>query len=116
MNATGSDPCAKILVVEPSNMAIDVVTERLSPFVNQREMLCIVAFSRDKASVPGGIIEYINFDEEQDCFVTPDPATVKKYKIVIMTISYGGKLPNQGIVDHFTHVFIGTCLYDLYCF
>jgi len=109
MNATGSDPRAKILVVAPSNMAVDVVTERLSPFVTPREMLRIVAFSRDKASIPDGIIEYTNFDEEQDCFITPNPSTVKQYKLVIATISSGGKLPNQGILDHFTHVFIGAC-------
>ncbi|KAL7534989.1 hypothetical protein ACHAXR_006195 [Thalassiosira sp. AJA248-18] len=106
LNATGSDPKAKILVAAPSNAAVDVVVERLSPFVTPLEMLRLVAFSRDKASIPDGIFEYTNFVEEHNCFMMPDLATIRGVKIVAVTISYGGKLPNQGIVDHFTHVFI----------
>ncbi|KAL9188336.1 hypothetical protein ACHAXT_006714 [Thalassiosira profunda] len=106
MFAKGSDPAASILVCAPSNTAVDVVVERLAPFVTPSEMLRIVAYSRDKGSVPALIMQYANFDEENDCFTTPAPAAIKEFRIVAVTIASGGKLPNQGVIDHFTHVFI----------
>ncbi|KAL7547350.1 hypothetical protein ACHAWF_010666 [Thalassiosira exigua] len=106
IHATGANSDAKILVCAPSNTAVDVVVERLLPHMTSREMLRLVAFSRDKASVPTQIMEYTNYNEELDCFTTPSPATIKQYKLVAVTISSGGKLPNNGIADHFTHVFI----------
>ena len=106
INATGSDPSARIVICAPSNTACDVVVERLAPFVSPREMLRLVAFSRDKATVPDHILQYTNYEEQQDCFISPDPSAIKKYKIVAVTVSSGGKLPNNGVLNHFTHVFI----------
>lgn len=106
MRAAGSDQSTKILVCAPSNAAVDVVVERLSPFVSKSEMLRLVAFSRDRDSVPEHILPYTSFNEDGNCFVTPDPSIIKSYRIVAVTISSGGKLFNQGISDHFTHVFI----------
>ena len=74
--------------------------------MNQREMLRLLAFSRDKSTVPENIFKYTNYNEEEDCFITPDPTSIRKYKIVAVTVSYAGRLPNNGILNHFTHVFI----------
>ena len=104
--AVGSNPDTRILICAPSNTAVDVVVERLSTVVTKREMLRIVAFSRDKATVPDQIIGYTNYNREKDCFISPVPDSIKNFKIVAITTSYAGRLPNIGIMDHFTHVFI----------
>ena len=104
--AQGSNPNTKVLIVAPSNSAVDVVVERLSEHVRPCDMFRLMAFSRDKASVPEKILEYTKYNEEENCFSAPDPITIKEYKIVAATISYAGRLPNNGIVDHFTHVFV----------
>lgn len=104
--AVGSNPNAKILICAPSNTAVDVVVERLAQYVTQGEMLRLVAFSREKSSVPERIIPYTNYDEREDCFNMPAPNIIKRYKVVAVTIAFGGKLPNQGVLNHFTHVFI----------
>ena len=66
LHAVGSDPNAKILVCAPSNTACDVVVERLAPFVTQNEMLRLIAYSRDRKSVPEHNMEYTNYNEEED--------------------------------------------------
>lgn len=87
LHANGSDPNVKILVCAPSNTAVDVVVQRLSEHnVNQREMLRLLAFSRDKSTVPENIFKYTNYNEEEDCFVTPDPTSIRSYKIVAVTL------------------------------
>jgi superfamily I DNA and/or RNA helicase len=104
--ASGADPNAKILVCAPSNTATDVVVERLAPYVSSREMIRVMAYSREKRSVPESIIKFANYDDASDCFVMPDVDVLKQYKIVAVTVSYGGRLYNNGIQDHFTHVFL----------
>ena len=74
--------------------------------MNHREMLRLLAFSRDKSTVPENIFKYTNYNEEEDCFVTPDPTSIKSYRIVAVTLTSAGKLPNNGVCNHFTHVFI----------
>jgi len=99
-------PDAKILICAPSNAATDVIVERLSAYVSPREMLRLNAYSRDKGTVPEDVMGYSKYNEEECSFHMPDMTTVKGYKVVAMTISSAGKLPNHGILDHFTHVFI----------
>lgn len=115
LRATGSDPDTKILICAPSNTAVDVVVERLTPHVTRSEMLRLVAFSRDKSSVPDEILEYTNYNEEEDSFPAPDPTAIKSYKIVAVTISYAGRLPNIDVRDHFTHVFIDEAGHSVEC-
>jgi superfamily I DNA and/or RNA helicase len=85
---------------------VDIVVERLSTVLTKRVMLRLVAFSRDKASVPEHILGYTNYNEDANCFVSPDPDSIKSFQLVAITTSYAGKLPNLGIIDHFSHVFI----------
>lgn len=106
LNATGSNFSSRILVCAPSNTAVDVVVERLSPFVNRREMLRLVAYSRDRSTIPESIMEYTHYDESSDTFIMPHSTRIKSYKIVAATIASCGKLSNHDVIDHFTHVFI----------
>ena len=76
------------------------------PIVKRSEMLRIVAFSRDKSSVPDVILPYTNYDENQESFVPPLPTRIKTFTVVAVTIAFGGKVFNKGVRDHFTHVFI----------
>ena len=82
------------------------MVERLAPYFNSNEMLRLMAFSRDKTTVPAKIFEYTIFNESKNCFTTPHSSVIKRYQIVATTVASGGKLPNNGVMDHFTHVFI----------
>ena len=113
MYERGSDSNAKILVCAPSNTATDVVVERLASYVSPREMIRVMAFSREKRTVPDSIVKYTNYDEETDSFVMPDVEDLESYKIVAVTISSGGKLFNHGIQDHFTHVFMDEAGHEI---
>ena len=106
MFATGSDPNAKILICAPSNAATDVVVERLAEHVFPREMIRVMAYSRERKTVPESVMGYTNYDEETDSFMIPDVVDLKNYKVVAVTVSTGGKLYNNGIQDHFTHAFL----------
>jgi len=113
MSARGSDPNTKILICAPSNTATDVVVERLAPYVSPREMIRIMAFSREKRAVPDSVMSYTNYDEETDSFVMPEVEELMNYKIVAVTISYGGRLFNNGIQNHFTHVFMDEAGHEI---
>ncbi|KAL3776572.1 hypothetical protein ACHAW5_000336 [Stephanodiscus triporus] len=114
--AAGSNPDSKILVCAPSNTAVDVVVERLSVVITEpRQMLRLVAFSRDKATVPDNILKYANYDEDKDCFTNPEADVIKRYQIVAVTTSYAGRLPNLGVLHHFTHVFIDEAGHSVEC-
>ena len=115
MLAAGSNPNSKILVCAPSNTAVDVVVERLATIVGRREMLRLIAFSRDRATVPDQIFRYANYDEDKDCFANPDPNVIMSYRIVAATTSYAGRLPTLGVLDHFTHVFIDEAGHSVEC-
>jgi helicase MOV-10 len=115
VRALGSDQCSKILICAPSNTAVDVVVERLAPFMTPRDLLRLNAFSRDKASVPESIIDFSRYDDERECFITPEPHIIKSFRLVATTISYGGRLPNIGVLDHFTHVFIDEAGHSVEC-
>ena len=115
MRASGSDLRSKILICAPSNTAVDVVVERLAPFVTPSELLRLNAFSREKSSVPESIIDFTKYDDDKGCFITPEPGVIKSYKTVATTVSYGGRLPNLGIMGHFTHVFIDEAGHSMEC-
>ena len=101
-----ADKSCKILVCAPSNAASDLIVERLLPYFGKTDLLRIIAFSRDKDTVPDAIIPYTSFDEYENSFVTPHPNMIKDFKVVVVTLTTGGKLPNIGITNHFTHVFM----------
>jgi helicase MOV-10 len=113
--AVGSDQGSKILICAPSNTAVDVVVERLAPFMTPRDLLRLNAFSRDKASVPESIIGFSQYDDERECFITPEPHIIKSFHLVAVTISSGGKLSNLGVLDHFTHIFIDEAGHSVEC-
>ena len=69
-------------------------------------MIRLMAYSRDSSTVPDDIMQYTNYDQESDSFLVPELNKLTGYRIVAVTISTGSKLPNNGLVDHFTHVFV----------
>jgi len=106
LKATRYDQEARILVCAPSNTATDVIVQRLVGHVQSTEMIRLMAYSRDSSTVPEDIMQYTNYDQENDSFLVPDLNELTGYRIVAATISTGSKLPNNGLVDHFTHVFV----------
>ena len=113
LSARGSDPNAKILICAPSNTATDVVVERLAPYISPRHMIRIMAYSRERRSVPDSVMDFTKFDEETDSFIMPDVEELRSYSIVAVTISYGGRLYNNGLEDHFTHVFMDEAGHEI---
>jgi len=96
----------KILVCAPSNAATDVLCERLSTYLLPSEMIRINAYSRAVETVPDVVKRYSYYSSTEDGYTFPPLELVKGKKIVVMTVTSAGKLSNNGISDHFTHVFL----------
>mmetsp|Transcript_2545 Transcript_2545/g.4761 ORF Transcript_2545/g.4761 Transcript_2545/m.4761 type:complete len:1100 (-) Transcript_2545:102-3401(-) len=97
---------AKLLVCAPSNAAVDLIVERLAPYFTTRELLRLIAFSRDPQFVPSNIQHYASFDQVQNGYVAPPLMDLEKYGIIATTVSYAGKLFNLGVENHFSHIII----------
>ncbi len=106
VRAKGSDKSSRVLVCCPSNQATDLILQRLSPYLQPNEMIRILAFSRDRQTVPSDILKYAHYSDEEDGFVIPPENVVKQKRVVCVTISTGAKLPFHNILGHFSHVFI----------
>ena len=113
LHAKGSPFNPKILICAPSNTATDVVVERLAPYVSSSEMIRVMAFSRERRTVPDSVMSYTNYDKETDTFVMPEAEDLMEYQIVAVTIAYGGRLFNHGIQNHFTHVFMDEAGHEI---
>lgn len=96
----------RLLICAPSNSAVDLVVQRLAAHVSPREMLRLPAYSRELDDIPAGVRPYCRFDAEERAFVVPPPDDVKRYLVVAVTITSGGKFPNLGLAGHFSHVFM----------
>ncbi len=69
-------------------------------------MLRIIAFSREKDTVPKDVMKFTTYSDVDDAFITPPIEVLKQMRIVVITLSSGGKLPNLGLQNHFSHVFM----------
>lgn len=106
IRAKGADPSSRILVCAPSNAASDLLVQRLSSCVEPSEMIRIIAYSRDKETVPSDVLKYASYSTAEQSFVMPPLDIVREKRIVVITLSSAGKLPNEGLIGHFTHVYI----------
>ena len=100
-----ANPSSRILVCAPSNTATDLIVQRLAPYFGTGEMIRLLAFTRDRRTVPNDIMNFCYFSESDNAFISPPQDVVQKKRIVAVTVASGGKLPNDAIADHFTHVF-----------
>ncbi len=106
VKAKGADDQFRVLVCAPSNQATDLIVERLSSYLPPSAMLRILAFSRDKATVPLNVLNYAYYSDIEDGFIIPPENEIKKKKVVCVTISTASKLPFYGVLGHFTHIFL----------
>ncbi len=113
IKSNGTDPSFRLLVCAPSNMATDLIVERLANHLTPSEMLRIFAYSRDRSTVPQDIMNYSHYSDSENGFVIPPSDLVKKKKVVCITITTGGKLPFNDIKGHFTHVFVDEAGHSL---
>ena len=105
------NPSFKLLVAAPSNSAADLLVQRITESgVSTRELLRVIAFSRDKSNVPGDVLPYARYDNDTDGFVVPPAHELRSFRIVVVTLSTAGKLPNLGVCNHFTVSFFICCL------
>lgn len=96
----------KILVCAPSNTAADVLLNRLAPFLNNRELLRFMSFTRSRGEVSNVVHDYCNFDSKLNGYVCPSAEKLNSYQVVVATCGMAGKLFNNGLArDHFDVVF-----------
>ncbi|XP_053381193.1 putative helicase mov-10-B.1 isoform X2 [Mercenaria mercenaria] len=107
-------PDAKILACCPENTASDFLMKKLiNPqqpgVVNKREIFRMYAVSRPYISVPQEIKDskQLNYDDEERDFFYPAKTELKKYRILVMTLSTTGRLVSASFPrNFFTHIFI----------
>ncbi|XP_053381191.1 putative helicase MOV-10 [Mercenaria mercenaria] len=105
---------AKILVCCPENAAADFVMRNLintnqAGTVNMADIYRLYAVSRDIITVPASIKDSkrLNYDEFEGEFFYPAKVELKRYKILIVTLSTAGRLVSAAFPrNHFTHIFI----------
>jgi helicase MOV-10 len=86
-----SQPSGRILCCGPSNSAADLLVEKLSDLgVLPAEMVRVMAFSRSPASVPPKVLPYA--PEPTDDHSFPFPPELGRYRIVVVTLTTGGKV------------------------
>lgn len=106
IKSKGANKSSRLLVCAPSNTATDLLMQRLSPYLLPKEMLRVLAFSRDKSSVPADVLAYSYYSDNENGFVIPPTDFLKQKQVVCVTITTAGKLPYHGQLGHFSHVFI----------
>eukprot|EP00615_Pteridomonas_danica_P016161 CAMPEP_0114384680 /NCGR_PEP_ID=MMETSP0102-20121206/5511_1 /TAXON_ID=38822 ORGANISM="Pteridomonas danica, Strain PT" /NCGR_SAMPLE_ID=MMETSP0102 /ASSEMBLY_ACC=CAM_ASM_000212 /LENGTH=249 /DNA_ID=CAMNT_0001541043 /DNA_START=1041 /DNA_END=1787 /DNA_ORIENTATION=+ len=60
-----------ILVCAPSNTATDLILEKISDYFEPSELLRIMAYSRDKKTVPPKILRFTNWNAKEESFILP---------------------------------------------
>lgn len=95
-----------MLVCAPSNAAVDLIVEKIAPYFTSKELLRLIAYSREPQLVPSSIQKYATFDERENGYVAPPLSDLKNFHILATTVSYAGKLYNMGVENHFSHVII----------
>ena len=96
---------ARILACAPSNSAADLIVERLSSYVDKKDMFRMVAYQRDYASIPDKVKPYTKFDK---FFDLPDAAEIAKFKVVVCTCVTAAKISSlvESTAKDFAHIFI----------
>eukprot|EP00756_Hemistasia_phaeocysticola_P041895 Hpha_TRINITY_DN16940_c4_g6::TRINITY_DN16940_c4_g6_i1::g.56511::m.56511/K18422/MOV10; helicase MOV-10 len=100
-----ADPQAKILCTAPSNVAADVITERLAVQLDAKQLFRLNSFSRDVRSVPR-IVHNRSFCADGS-YSMPLYQEVVDYRVIISTCIASFYLHSYGISKtHFSHVII----------
>eukprot|EP01018_Ginkgo_biloba_P007019 Gb_02746 [translate_table: standard] len=96
---------AHILACAPSNVASDLLLERLLGPVQQREIFRLNAYSRPHGDVPSQILPYCSYKDSN--FYCPPVEQLLKYQVIISTYLSAAMLDAQQVPrGHFTHIFL----------
>jgi helicase MOV-10 len=99
-------PGPHILVVAPSNSAVDNITQRLLEYLPASQILRAVAYSRSAAAMPAEVLNASNFSLATDRFEAPPLEDVDGKLVLAATLSYAGTLFGLKLTRGFTHIFI----------
>ncbi|KAJ3076432.1 hypothetical protein HDU98_003296 [Podochytrium sp. JEL0797] len=99
-----TQPTARILVVAPSNAAVDLIVHRLSDQMTgglpPSQMLRVNAYTRSKESVPHYIERYCRRDESKGIYVIPNTqSALAPYRVVCTTLFTASSLQGMGAFD-----------------
>jgi helicase MOV-10 len=87
----------KILVCAPTNTAADYLCSKLArSLASKRELMRLMAYSRNYADVPEDIKPYTNWNAVEESFSLPTLSEIKEPDVVISTLTNAGRLHNIG--------------------
>lgn len=99
------EPQEKMLVCAPSNSAANELARRLVGNIPTTDMIRFVAHACSYSDIPREVLPYINYKDRE--FFHPSMDDLRKYRIVVTTLTNSARLVNGGIpTDHFSYVFI----------
>ncbi|KAI0316096.1 P-loop containing nucleoside triphosphate hydrolase protein, partial [Amylostereum chailletii] len=110
-----ADTSRNILVCAPSNVATDVLTERLAGGgLTTADMLRLNAFSRDIGTDCSDAVKTFTHAcaDADDVYAVPPLAQLVRYRVVLCTCSSASLLQTSGVPrGHFSHVFVDEAVY-----
>eukprot|EP00775_Hariotina_reticulata_P012972 gene12972-13101_t len=101
-------PTARLLLVAPSNLAADLLADRLlSAGCPPSSMLRVCAFSRPKEDLKPELLKVTKWDDVNSCFRLPqlDEVLNCRIRVVVVTPLIAAKLHALGVpAGHFSHI------------
>ena len=88
---------SRVLVTAPSNAAADLLLEKLSSALNQREMCRFMAYNRTPSEVKDEVLRFTGYDNVNRVFPPPPLEVLKGYGVVVATCCMAAKLYNLGV-------------------
>lgn len=109
------DPHTIILVTAPSNVAADLICDRLrlaAPnLLSPENMLRLNAMMRNPRTLqPQDLLQYSKYDKDQRCFTIPDKSDLSAFRVIVCTCVSAGYLRSMDVdFGHFSHIFVDEC-------
>lgn len=78
-------PEAKVLACAPSNSAADNIVKKMSTVLQQREMVRVMAATRQREVVEEAVFPFCRYNSQTECFDLPSVEELRKARVVVST-------------------------------
>lgn len=104
-------PSATILAVAPSDVAADIICERLAQHLSPDQLLRLNWFQRRLESIKPALLKYSIWDSQAGLFSLPaeNPNSILTHQVIVCTCATSGMLAllqRPGEVITFSHIFV----------